>query len=223
LSEPASSFGDLVYEGPVVPLGQDEPLFRYERRVQSAAEGRLQSTHLTFPVEGGSSVLLHRAVHSADYRLHHFEEIHGQTGRWATVDIESDGRVSFHVRHGRETRHAMEEGGAPVVVGPTLFGFVRAHLQELIAGEALEVRFAVTDQARTYAFVLRCAESDSHRTLIRMEASDFFVRLGIDAMEIEVDSTGNITRYRGRVPVLRPDLEAFDAEIHYRYFVPEYR
>lgn len=209
-----TAHGALVYTGDVVPQGADASVFRYERRVRDGA-----STHLTFPVAGGAPVVLQRAEHDEAYALTRFEEINAQTGVRASVTVERDGSVDLVVRRGDEVERHHEHTGAPVVVGPTLFGFVRAHLDALRAGETVQVRFATPEQGRTWEFELKSAVDGA----IEMRASDFFARLGIATMRIVLDpETDAPTSYHGRVPP-RLDGSAFDADVRYSYAGRGYR
>ena len=215
-------YGQLIYTGDVVPRGQAEPAFRYQRFVEARAAGWV-STHLTRARGAEGVLVLQQATHDDAYCLTRFEEVHQQTGLTSVVVVNADGSLAFSIERGDRTEQSSEGTGDPVVVGPTLFGYVRAHLDELRAGRVLPIRFAVADRGRSYGFSLRL-ERAVGRTFVVMSASDFFVGLAIDPMRIELDDAGdNILSYRGRVPARRAGLQAFDADVRYSYAVARFR
>ncbi|MFT5358453.1 MAG: hypothetical protein ACI9KE_005691 [Polyangiales bacterium] len=215
--------GQLVYEGQVVPNGETRPRFRYERRVTDNL-GAQTSTHLTYTSDTGELVVAQQAVHSEDYSLARFDEVQAQTGVVSSVRILDDGHLEFSVTRGSETERTTEEPGDPVVVGPTLFGFVLAHWDVLLSGHEVPVRFAVTDKAQTYGFVLRLSSSTPETTTIEFSASGMFVRMAIDAMSIVFDTeTRTPHRYIGRVPPRLEGLATFDAVVDYELAEATYR
>ncbi len=222
LGREPSLYGELIYTGEVAPLGQTHPVFQYQRFVERRDDAWV-STHLTRSSDTDAVVVLQQATHDEAYHLTRFEEVRQQTGLTSVVDVSADGRLAFSIERGDQTERSSEGGGDPVVVGPTLFGYVRTHLDELRAGNALPIRFAVADQGRSYAFSLRLDRAEG-RTFVVMAASDFLVRLAIDAMRIEFDDGGdNVLTYRGRVPARLAGLQSFDAEVRYSYAVERYR
>jgi len=219
----------IIYRGTVTPVGDSEPAFRYERHV---AEVRAEddhpagqvSTHVTFGVSSDAPLLFQRATHSPTYELEHFEEVQGQTGTVSSVTVRADGTLRFRVQRGEEREDRSEGHGDPVVVGPTLFGFVLEHWDALERGETLPVRFAVADQARSYAFTLRRTAATDEATTVTLAASDFFVSLGIEPMQLVFDrGSRRIVRYTGRVPPLLDGRDAFDAVVDYRFDAQTYR
>ncbi|PRQ09342.1 hypothetical protein [Enhygromyxa salina] len=187
--------------------------YRYERWVSGSGDDRT-STHVTLGLDG-TPVLLHRARHDSGYRLRRFESVHTQTGIRSTIEVRDDGRVDFTVHRGAKVRRHHEGPGDPIVVGPTLFGFIRSHWATLARGDTIPVRFGTT--GRTYGFELHLAERRVDRAVVTMVASGVFVRLGIDPIRIELDlESDQVVRYHGRVPVLL-DGDAFDADIEYAY------
>lgn len=213
LSIPASRFGTLIYTGEVVPRGRRRAAYRYERRVRAG-----ESTHLTRPAGSDEVVVLQRAVHTPAYRLQRFEEVHRQTGVRSAVFIAADGSVELTARRGRDVDRHAEGPGDPVVVGPTLFGFIRRHFGVLVRGDSIGVRFAAPEQGRTYAFTLRAIEITPRTVTIEMAASDLLVSLGIDPMRVVLDrESRDVLRYRGRVPPRLNGLQTFDADVRYEH------
>ncbi|WP_164013081.1 hypothetical protein [Pyxidicoccus trucidator] len=191
LTTPAANHGELVYVGTVTPEGSTAPAFRYERRVIERANGERVSTHITFA--GETTVVLQQATQDVDGRLIAFDEVHGQRGEAHSFD-------------GGEAREA------DLVVGPTLFRFVRTHLPELRAGRAVPLTF--WDRGSTYGFELTL-----NGDTVRMRATSFFVGLAIAPMELHLGPDDQIIAYHGRVPPMH-DGRATDADVTYVYLTP---
>ncbi len=225
LRDPPGSYGELVYTGAVVPRGGTTPVFRYERRVEERPDDLQRSTHVTLSTEG-EVVLLQQATHTRDYELVRFDETSAQRGTVTTITVGADRSLTFRQEGAAKVVRKVEgggDGGAPVVVGPTLFGFVRAHLAQLRAGNDVDVRFAVPEECRTYSFVLAMSTHDRGVTTITLTPSQVLLRLVISPMRIVIDDrTGNFTSYHGRVPPLLHG-SSFDANVQYTYNGSAYR
>nr|QKW94291.1 hypothetical protein [Myxococcus xanthus] len=191
LAAPVASHGELIYVGTVTPEGSTAPVFRYERRVVERPNGERVSTHITFA--DNTPVVLQQATQAGDGRLIAFDEVHGQRGE-------------AHHFDGGERR------GADLVVGPTLFQFVRTHLRELRAGQAVPLEF--WDRGRTYGFELTL-----HGDTVRMRATRFFVALAIAPMALRLGPDDQVVAFRGRVPPLH-EGDATDAEVTYVHLAP---
>lgn len=210
--EVAASEGELVYRGAVHP-GE----LVYERRVQRSGDDWI-SSHVT--MRSDEPILLQRAVHSSAYALLRFDAIQGQTGDVGRVVVDGD-RVELSTRSGHRR---VEHTDLPVVVGPTLFGFVLQHFDALLAGDAIAIRFAAVERARTYGFTLRSIASDDDLTKIELRADSWLVRTSIAPMTITFDTaTRRVVRYEGRVPPLRDDGRPFDARVEYDFVAAAYR
>ena len=184
------ALGELIYTGYVHDTSGTP--FTYERRV-THEDGQVVSSHLTFD-DSGQAVVLHRAVHDRDYTLKTFEEIHGQTGQTRTLAVEADARFST-ARVG-ETAAATEALSDPMTVGPTLFGFVLQHWDELLDGEVRYLRFAVLEDARSYRFRLELSALEEDRATFRMVATSPFVRMAIAPMYLYfLRENRAVTRY----------------------------
>jgi hypothetical protein len=209
----ATTEGELVYRGAVHPTE-----LVYERRVQRSGDDWI-SSHVTMR-NNGEPILLQRAVHSPAYALRRLDAIQGQTGDVGRVIVDGD-RVELSTRSGRRR---VEHTDLPVVVGPTLFGFVLQHLDALLAGEAIAIRFAAVERARTYGFTLRRIASDDGVTKIELRADSWVVRTSIAPMTITFDAaTRRVVRYEGRVPPLRDDGRPLDARVEYDFVASSYR
>jgi hypothetical protein len=222
--EAAPGLDTLVYRGTVHAADAPEPAFVYERRVGRDGDEAI-SSHVTMR-PGGEVVVLQRARHAPDYSLRSFEAIQRQTGVRGSVRIEGD-RVELSLRVGSREVVRSERLGAPLVVGPTLFGVILRHWDALRGGERIRIRFADVDRSRTYAFTLRCVATDSGHTRIEMRADNLFVRATIRPMTVTFDTaTRRVVRYEGRVPPLRETargLRPFDARVEYHNVAAEYR
>lgn len=218
--------GETIYVGTVFPLkgGQAVPTYVYERSVQSR-DGALVSTHVTRDL-GGAVQLQESAVHSEDYRLASYTLHRNQLGQSGTVRVDGD-EVSFERRDGTQLRRKTERQAGPVVVGPTLVGFVFRHLGALRGGQVLGVRMAVLDRLETIGFDLQAVPASPGQTRIRMKPSSFFVALVVDPIyfTFETDS-GRLVRLEGRVPPKVRDGDGwrdFDARVEYRFVAAAYR
>jgi len=217
--------GDQVYEGRVYALdARPDPLFRYERRVQRAGDG-WKSTHLSFD-PAGAAVVLQSATHSNGYEFRQGELIHGQTGATASAEI-AGGEIIFTLTDAGKTTIAREAMTAPVIAGPTTFGYILAHWDELEAGATLPVRFAVLERAETIGFDLEKVESVLGQTTIRMRPSYLAMRMLLAPTFFHFDTASRrILEYTGRVPPLElvnERLRTLDARVAYRFIAADFR
>jgi hypothetical protein len=218
--------GRSIYFGEVFPLygSAPKPTFVYERRV-AARGAELLSTHVTRSLDGAVA-LAEEATHSRDYGLKRYELHTNQRGQRGSVSVEH-GDVHFHLIDGGREEAAVEHGvGSPVVVGPTLVGYIFEHLAELRAGKTFNVRLAVLDRLETLGFDLESVSAAAGHTRVRMRPSSFFVRLAIDPIFFTFESaSGKLVRLEGRVPSKRPTpngLEDFDARVEYHFVADRY-
>lgn len=221
---PAST-GDKVYEGRVYSLdGRPEPLFRHERRVQVEGSAAT-STHITHD-PSGTVVVIQSAEHSPTYELKRADMIHGQTGASASVVV-SNGRATFTLKDAERESVFDETLHDPIVAGPTMFGFILAHWDELREGVSIPIRFAVLERGETLGFVLDQVAEAEGRTTIRMKPTSFLVRLAVAATYFQFDTaTRQIIEYTGRVPPLEQvddRLQALDARVQYTFLAPAFR
>lgn len=216
--------GELVYEGTVRAIGDDaEPLYRYERRVADEGDG-LCSSHLTIDPDG-EPVLVHRAVHSDGYTLTSFREVHAQTGLIGDVQVHGDGTASFRTVVDGRLRQREERAGAPLQVGPTLFGYVRENWDALLDGERLPIRFVVLDKGRSYRFVLEVSEGPEG-VVVEMVPASPLLAMALPTTRMVFDGDRRVLRYEGRVPPLRRAgrrLVPLDAVVSYRHITAAYR
>jgi hypothetical protein len=224
--EAIASSGETIYFGHVFALDGDaaDPTFIYERRVAGAGDRRV-STHITRGASSGEVAIAESATHSSDYRLVEYTLHTNQIGQTGTVRVDGE-RLSFHLADGDAAEDAVEEQTDPVVIGPTLVGYIARNLDALRAGETLPVRMAILDRLETIGFELAAIESTVEGTTIEMTPSSFLVRLAMDPIRFSFDARGNLVRLEGLVPPRVSDGDSwseFEARVEYHYAVNEYR
>ena len=167
------------------------------------------------------------AVHTAGYDLIRFEAIHKQAGYTGSVEVMPDKTLQFSLREGTRVSTTSEDVKDPVVVGPTLFGFILAHWDVLVGGHAVPVRFVVMDRQETFGFVIERATGAAGHTAFTMTASDPLVRLVVKPLRFEFETESRkIVRYQGRVPprrTIKGSLEDLDARVEYSFRAAQYR
>ena len=214
--------GQTVYFGSSFPLKGDaqSPTFVYERRV-AEVDGRLVSTHLTRD-PAGALVFADSAVHGPDYTLLDYTLHTNQFGQTGSVHVGAT-EVTFQLGEQRK----VEKPTLPVVVGPTLVGFIFKRLDRLRAGETLGVRFAVLDRLETLGFELVAVPSADGQTRVKMSPSSFLIGLAVDPVFFTFETEGEtLTRIEGRVPPKVRVVDTwrdFDARVEYRYVAAAYR
>ena len=220
-----SSAGDRIYEGRVYALdGRPDPLFRYERRVRHAGVA-VTSTHITHDTTG-AVVVVQSAVHSPAYEVQRADMIHRQTGSSASLDV-ANGEATYTLHDGVRETTSRERVVDPVVAGPTMFGYILAHWDELTRGASLRIRFAVLERGESLGFVLDQVEAPEGRTIIRMKPTSMLVRLAVAPTYFQFDSASRqILEYTGRVPPLErieQRLATLDARVTYSFVAPAFR
>jgi hypothetical protein len=217
---------ETVYFGSVFPLDKPgkDPLYVYERRV-GQEHGLPVAAHITRD-GSGATILADSAIHATDYRLIDYTLHTNQLGQRGSIHVGEEG-VRFRLEDGGGARTRTEKANAPVVVGPTLVGYIYKHLAQLRAGQVLPVRFAVLDRLETIGFQLAAVQAAPGQTRIRMKASSFLLAALIDPVTFTFESdTGKLVRLEGRVQskIRRGDrLRDLDARVEYRFVADSYR
>lgn len=217
--------GDQVYEGRVYALdGRPNPLFSYQRRVKGVGSS-VTSTHITHDPTG-AVVVMQSAAHTPAYELQRADMIHRQAGASASVVVMGEDAV-YTLHDGTHATTAKERLEAPLVAGPTMFGYILTHWAELTRGERLPIRFAVLERGESIGFALEQVEAPDGRTIIRMTPTSLLVRLAVAPTYFQFDTTSRrILEYTGRVPPLeRVDnrLETLNARVAYAFVAPAFR
>lgn len=189
LLQPAEVYGSRIYAGTVTPKGEGAPALRYERWVLTNPDGTRTSTHVTWTLSSDEPVVVQRATQDEKGRLLAFAELNGQRGK------------------------SFSQSGGDVVVGPTMFEFVRTHLTELRAGRSVPLVFWSAGSG--YDFTLTSIDDDT----VEMRAASFFVRLAVEPMQFKLGAGDEVVSYHGRIPALFNGSEV-DADVTYEYFAP---
>jgi hypothetical protein len=228
LSATPAQAGELIYRGATFAqkLAGPEPLFRYERRLNTVPTG-FEATHLTRdPAQ--QLVVAESAQFNAVYHLQRFSVQNQQLGYSGLVQVSSDGR---HLRYGLNDKGvvstAEESIDVPAVSGPSLFGFILAHGPELAAGKTIPVRFIVMKEKQTYGFDIRQEWATKGQVMYSITASSWLVRPFVATMRVTFD-VGNKSwvRYEGRVPPMQTiagKLAELDARVDYTAVALTYR
>lgn len=215
--------GETIYFGKSFPLGKaaSEPEFIYERRVGSR-DGVSEATHLTRTKEGVIA-LADSATYTESYELIDYTLYFDQQGRSGSIEVDDERGVTLTYNGKSKTEAAQ----GPVVVGPTLVGFLFHRLDALRAGEKLVVRFAVLDRLETMPFEFTAESAPEGSTKIVMKAQSALVALAIAPVHFTFETaTGKLVRIEGRVPpkLIRDGaLYDFDARVEYEFSAPAYR
>ncbi len=219
--------GQLVYFGRVFPLRSSEgdvPTYVYERRVADAAGG-IVSTHVTRDVAGVVQ-LAESAMHSGEYELGEYILHANQLGQTGRMQVDGD-QVIFRLAHGSKQRSRVAKRRGPVVVGPTLVGYIVRHLDALEQGTSLKVWFAVIDRMTTFGFNLEAIAAAPGQARVRMRPAGFLLRLAVEPTYFTFDAaTRKLVRIEGRVPTKireRARWRDFDARVEYDFVAPVYR
>ena len=213
-------FADMFARGTV----GTPPLFTDERLVEECGSV-LVSTHVTRD-RAGATLIRESAAHSGDYALIEYTLYANQFGQTGTIRVQGD-QVSYERFRGTDRETKIERVDGPVVVGPTMVGYIARHLDQLQAGEELEIRLAVLDRLATYGFKLQAVEASPGQTRIRMKPSSFVIAMAVDPLYFTFETaTGKPIRLEGRVaPEVRDDdgWHSVDARVEYHLVSGAYR
>lgn len=210
--------GTRIYAGDV--FGTDgTPMFRYTRdsRVQGDS---WTSVHTSRTAQDGRLVVTQLAEHDESYKLHRYVEDHQQLGVRSEVVADGADTLVYTSHKDGRARRRTEHLRAPAVTGPTLFGFVATHWEQLSSGEKMPVQFVVAERRRSYRFTLVMAKAADEHTTVTMRATSPILRLSIPPMRMTFDSeTHAIVRYEGRIPP-RWEGSSVDARVEYQHVAP---
>jgi hypothetical protein len=212
-SQDVTTYGDLIYKGSVFKLDakRTSPLYVYERRVRS--EGPLQVS-TSFTHDKQNAALIQMATHDAAYKLKDYTEYQFQLGEVGSVNITGT-TAQFRLLSGESEKQAQETVSLPVVVGPTLYGFVFQNWEKLLSGDSVDFRFAVISRLETVGFILQKVISSDNLVRIRMKASSPFIALIVDPIYFTFSADRHLVSLEGRVPTKLKrgnswvDLDAF--------------
>lgn len=136
--------GGFIYIGKVFPLREpaSAPTYVDERRVEDRGDTRT-STHVTRD-PSGAVVLAETAVHDRAYALQSYTLHANQLGQTGGVDVVGD-RITFRLNDRGGARTSVEHHAGPVVVGPTLVGYIVENLAQLRMGKTRRIRMAIPE------------------------------------------------------------------------------
>lgn len=236
--------GESIYVGKVFPLREpaSAPTYVYERRVEDRGDTRT-STHVTRD-PSGAVVLAETAVHDRAYALQSYTLHANQLGQTGGVDVVGD-RITFRLNDKDGPRTSVERQAGPVVVGPTLVGYIVENLAQLRTGKTRRVRMAIPERMETIGFELAVDDAAAGHTRVVMKPTSPFLKLAVDpihftfetttkAPAVEPSAAGSpadgtsekLVRLEGRVPTKiwkNGRLADFDARVEYSFVADRYR
>jgi hypothetical protein len=226
LRQSPESAGALIYRGTVFAQHAPgaAPLFTYERRVGTTANG-LSSAHVTLDPNG---IIAEQAQFTPGYALQRFDATNAQSGYSGSVVLSDGGRhLEYRLSENGKVTTASEDVSDPVVAGPSLHGFILHHWDALTQGRRIPVRMIVMTKKVTYGFDIRRFAQADGRTSFSITPSSWLVRLVVAPLIVTFDSTTkNVVRYEGRVPPMQGQggkLRELDARVDYTMSAPVYR
>lgn len=214
--------GELVYEGKVYDADDEGATleFTYERRVRTLEDQRTLSTHITHDTSG-KVVITEAVTHNAGYQLTHFEALNDQTGTHgvAQYDERSNTLTLTLTEADGEVTQRTEHPDAPVVAGPSLFGFIIMRGEELDAGRPVSVRMIAMSRVETIGFTIRLAQRANGQALYTIAPSRALIRMVVPTFELVIDEQSHdIVRYMGFIPPMREasgKLKSFTGRVEY--------
>ena len=192
------NYGELINRGKVYKLDSKHTdlLFTYDRRVKQ--DGLLQiSTSYTY--DANQVALIQVATHDHSYKLNEYFENQYQLGELGSMKLIGTTAAFRLVKNGVE-KLAQESVSLPVVVGPTLVGFVYQHWEKLMAGEVVDFRFAVMSRLETVGFSVQKVTAPNQQIRIQMKASSMLIALAVDPIYITFTADRRLLSIEGRVP-----------------------
>jgi hypothetical protein len=219
-----AAYGERVYAAQVYPLkGEHTARFTYERRVKATETG-LQSTCISRDARGTATIDI--AEHATNWSLTRFTEYQFQVGEVDTVEVHGR-EVTFRSRTADGERTAKETVSLPVLVGPTVYGFVLSQWDALAAHKVVPIRLAVTSRRETIGFEFeRLADGANGEVRVQLKASSPFVALVVKPSVITFSADKKPVSYDGRVPMLVDDggkWADFDGHVEYAVDALAYR
>jgi len=223
-SHDVKTYGDLIYKGTVFKLDAKASghLYVYERRVRSAGD---QQFSTSFTHDEHNVALIQMATHDSGFRLKDYTEYQYQLGEVGSVTMTGT-TAEFSLVNGEIEKKAREKVSLPVVVGPTLYGFVYQNWEKLLAGDSVDLRFAVISRLETVGFILQKVPSSDNLVRIRMKAGSPLIALLVDPIYFTFSADRRLVSLEGRIPTKLKvgnnwaDLDAYityeNAEINFR-------
>jgi hypothetical protein len=222
------SVGALVYRGSTFALRtpSSDPLFRYERRVLNGPNGTTAS-NVTSDLKG-RVIIIESASVSAQYEIHRFEAVNLQAGFTGSAQISNNGRhLEYELNDKGKVTFASEDVSDPVISGPSMFGFILRHWEQLKAGTSIPIRMLVLKDKTTYGFDLKFDKEINGQVSFTLTPSSFLIRIAVAPLRVVFDSNTKLpVRYEGRVPPMENvlgKLKDLDAQVEYTTVATVYR
>ncbi|MBX9915432.1 MAG: hypothetical protein K2Y25_16165 [Pseudomonadaceae bacterium] len=221
--------GELIYQGATFALEHPsaQPLFRYERRLNSADNTSWVASHLTRNPKG-QLIILESAQFTPAYELQRFTVINQQGGVSGSAQLSADARrLNYSLNDNGKITSAEEEVDLPVITGPSMHGFILQHWDTLVAGNCLSVRLIVLQEMQTYGFDIRFEQQVDGQAAFSVTPSSLLIRLAVAPLRVVFDANSkNVLRYEGRVPPKQEvdgQLKDLDAGVDYVSLAAHYR
>ena len=220
LSELKSYEGKKIYQGDVTPVGEDVSKYYYIRYAADV-DGNHKITHVTFSKDD-KKLVVQSSNQDKEESLVSYDEVHLQKNYLGTIKVDKNKVKIIKIENG-EIESNTEELGYPVVVGPTLFGYIQNHWSELLAGDRLKIKFGLIERLETFGFDVYMKSTNELSTTIILTPSNFLMKLFVDDLEVDFDTKSKrVKRYKGPVPQYddsEGNLEKVVATSVYKYVV----
>jgi hypothetical protein len=219
ISKKSEAIGEKVYQGNVFPDYSQKQEYFYERWISSDGD-ELLTEHITYNNDN-KKLVIQSARENKSSELIHYDEVHIQKGYIGSILIEGN-MVKIIQRYDNETQIKVESLCHPVVVGPTLFGYIKRNWNDLIAGNDKKISFGLIERLETFGFTIKVKSQDESKTKFVLTPSSFIMKAFVGDLEVDFDTKSKkVLRYKGPVPQyhnVKGDFEKINATSIYKYF-----
>lgn len=210
--------GKQIYRGNVFPDYSKEQQYFYERWVIENENGTV-ANHTAYTMDK-KKLVIQSAKENKSNSLIHYDEVHIQKGYIGSILIE-DKKVKIIRRYKGKDEINIETLGNPVVVGPTLFGYIQNNWDSLIAGKENDISFGLIERLETFGFTIKLKSKNSKEVNFILTPTSFLMKLFVSDLEVDFDPvTKKILRYKGPVPqyhIVDGDFKKVNATSIYEY------
>lgn len=190
--------GKKIYRGNVFPDYSNEQQYFYERWLIEN-ENSTVANHATYTMDK-KKLVIQSAKEDKSNNLIHYDEIHIQKGYIGSILIEHK-KVKIIRRYKGKDEINVETLGNPVVVGPTLFGYIQNNWDSLIAGKENDISFGLIERLETFDFTIKFKSKNSKEVNFILTPTSFLMKLFVSDLEVDFDPvTKKVLRYKGAVP-----------------------
>jgi hypothetical protein len=92
--------------------------------------------------------------------------------------------LEYELNESGKVSKASKDMSAPVVCGPSLFGFIQRHWEALKARATIPVRMVVLQEKTTYGFDLKFGKSTNDQASLTLTPSNFLIRMAIAPLTV---------------------------------------